>query len=321
MKKVSKWIIGLVGWILLTGCQNSLELVEAPLVGHALPTPTITQPSLTIPTITKTPQLFLPSTSTPSPTPVTCQKTNGQVDRLEGDTGAVSDSGQPPLTYRIYTPPCYGEFPEAVYPVLYILHGQSFGDDQWDNLGMDEAADTLISSGELPPFLIVMPLEENTWLDTYGNPYGDLVAEDLVRWVDQNYQTCTDRLCRAIGGLSRGGGWAVHIGFTRWQLFSSIGAHSTPVFVGDPDRLPTWLQDIPREQIPRVYMDIGHRDQFAVIALEFENVLTSLRVPHEYYLFQGAHNEEYWSSHIEDYLRWYASPWKSMFEPVLNNSQ
>lgn len=321
MKKVTIWIIWVIFCTVLAGCQKSLELVEVPVAGQPLPTSTMDQQPIIVPTITLTPQLFLPSTATPSPTPVICHEIHGQVERIERNASEPQGSGQPPLTYRIYTPPCYGEFSQATYPVLYILHGQSFRDDQWDNLGIDEAADALISSGEVPPFLIVMPFEENTWLDTYGNPYGALVAEELVKWIDTNYPTCAERLCRAVGGLSRGGGWAIHIGFTRWQLFGSIGAHSTPVFVGDPDRLPGWLQDIPREEIPRVYMDIGNRDQFAAIALEFGSLLAQLRVPHEYYVFQGAHNEEYWSSHVEDYLRWYASPWMGRFESVSNKSQ
>ena len=31
--------------------------------------------------------------------------------------------------------------------------------------------------------------------------------------------------------------------------------------------------------------------------------------PHEWYLFNGTHDEAYWSAHVEDYLEWYTRPW------------
>jgi enterochelin esterase-like enzyme len=255
---------------------------------------------------------------TPTETPYVCQQEQGQVTRHEA--GDPNDPDQPPLTYTIYTPPCFAEIPDATYPVLYIIHGQSFGDDQWDRLGMDEAANRLITSGEAPPFLIVMPLEENTWPDPFETRFGFRMADELVPWIDQHYPTCTERSCRAIGGLSRGGGWAVHIGFTRWQLFGAIGAHSTPVFLSDPYRIPIWLEEITREQWPRIYVDIGDRDMYFKYASDFNDLLTRLDVPHEYNIFEGAHDEEYWSQHVEDYLRWYTSPWLEKFDSNSNNS-
>ena len=39
------------------------------------------------------------------------------------------------LPFRIYLPPCYGQPEIRDYPVLYLLHGQTYRDDQWVNLG------------------------------------------------------------------------------------------------------------------------------------------------------------------------------------------
>jgi len=64
-----------------------------------------------------------------------------------------------PLAYRVYLPPCYDDIPDKRYPSLYLFHGQSYNDDQWDRMGADETADRLIASGEFHPLIIVMPYE------------------------------------------------------------------------------------------------------------------------------------------------------------------
>jgi enterochelin esterase-like enzyme len=221
---------------------------------------------------------------------------------------AFADSG-PPLGFRVYLPPCFDQNAAARYPVLYMIHGQSFNDDQWVRLGIAEAADALINQKQAPPFLIVMPYEKNSYANIYETPFRTAVVEWLVPWIDSRYPTCARRECRAIGGLSRGGAWALHFGFTRWDLFSAVGLHSTPPFIGDPNRFPGWLKAIPPDQIPRIYMDTGRHDYYLAPTTEFEALLVQLQVPHEWYLFTGTHNEEYWSAHVGDYLRWYTASW------------
>lgn len=86
-----------------------------------------------------------------------------------------SEKLRQPLDYRIYLPPCYNTQAHLRYAVLYLIHGQSYTDDQWDRLGADEVAEQLILTGEIGPFLIVMPrdrlweqprtiLSERSWL-------------------------------------------------------------------------------------------------------------------------------------------------------------
>ena len=43
--------------------------------------------------------------------------------------------------------------------------------------------------------------------------------------------------------------------------------------------------------------------------MEFEAVLNIEGIPHEWYLFPGYHEEEYWASHVEQYIRGYAETW------------
>lgn len=235
-----------------------------------------------------------------------CLATGGRAQIFENES-AYLDAG---LRFRVYTPPCYDELPEQRYPVLYLVHGQTYNDDQWDRLGADEAASELIAAGELPAFIIVMPYDISSNQPSLDH-FGEAVIEELLPWVDANLRTLADREHRAVGGLSRGASWAIHLGLTHPELFAAVGGHSPPVFVEDAPRMRGWLDTIPAELMPRIWLDIGERDQRAILesAMWFEGLLGERNIPYEWSLFAGDHSEAYWSSHVEMYLRWYGQEW------------
>jgi len=298
------WLIGLG----LSACQ-----VEAiPIIQEfSSPTWTMTpfQPQAPTPRPTATETPTPAPTPTPfialSPTLAVCMDNEGHIEQKSISFG----ENRQPLTFRVYVPPCYDKTAAVGYPVLYMIHGQSYNDDQWDRLGIDEAADLMISAGEIPAFLIVMPREANTYGDIFTSSFSPDVIDGLIPWIDANYNTCAERRCRAIGGLSRGGAWAFRLGFIHWGLFGAIGLHSTPPFIGDPNRLPEWLGQIPDGEIPRIYMDSGRHDWYIRPINQLEGLLVQYGIPHEWYLFNGSHEEAYWSAHVADYLAWYAIPW------------
>jgi enterochelin esterase-like enzyme len=226
-------------------------------------------------------------------------------------TGSLTPDYLPrPLLFRIYLPPCYDEQPKRHYPVLYLIHGQGFTDDQWERLGVPQTADALISSGEIPPFLVVMPRDQ-VWTQPSVDKFGQALVEALIPWVDGHYRTFPERGQRAIGGLSRGAAWAVHLGLSHWELFGAIGAHSLPVFWEDVPDVQGWIDQIPINSFPRLYLDIGDRDRPEVLesAAWFEKLLIEMDIPHEWHLFSGEHDEAYWKSHVEQYIRWYSAGW------------
>ncbi|MCS6908872.1 MAG: alpha/beta hydrolase-fold protein [Anaerolineales bacterium] len=221
-----------------------------------------------------------------------------------------SEKLRQPMEYRVYLPPCYANRIDQRYPVLYLIHGQSFTDDQWDRLGADETAEQLILQGEIAPFLIVMP-RDRSWGQPEEDPFGEVLVHELIPRIDQTYRTLPSRHYRAIGGLSRGAGWAVHLGLRYWELFGAIGAHSLAVFQSDAPRIGRWLEASPAESRPRIFLDIGDRDRPPILhsAIWFEELLTRKRIPHEWYLYTGYHQEAYWQAHMKQYIRWYAAPW------------
>lgn len=264
----------------------------------AIPTPT------RAPTLTPTGTLSATPTLPSTPTPLGCWQAGGSLERGQLPTELLRQ----PLEFRVYLPACYQHEPDRRYPVLYLIHGQSYNDDQWDRLGADEVADALIASGEVAPFLIVMP-RDRVWTQPNEDLFGQALVEQLLPWIDENYRTLADRQYRAVGGLSRGAAWAVHLGFSKWESFGAIGAHSLPIFGSDVPHLNDWIAAIPAEARPRIYLDIAEKDRWLKIAAWFENLITEAGIPHEWHLYPGYHAEAYWQAHVEEYLRWYAADW------------
>jgi enterochelin esterase-like enzyme len=235
-----------------------------------------------------------------------CMRAGGRVEVNEFTTILLPQ----PLVYRIYLPPCYDEQPERSYPALYLIHGQTYSDTQWDRLGVPETADRLSAAGEIAPFIVVMP-RDRVWLEPTKDKFGLAVEQALIPWVDEHYRTIPERGSRAIGGLSRGGAWAIHLGLSHPELFSVVGLHSGFVFHSDVQPLYLWLYNLPEGLTPRIYMDIADDDrpEISESATWLENMLTQYDIPHEWHMFVGEHEEEYWQAHVEDYLRWYSMDW------------
>lgn len=45
-------------------------------------------------------------------------------------------------------------------------------------------------------------------------------------------------------------------------------------------------------------------------ALFVEERFNANEFPHEWRLYNGAHTEEYWRAHVEEYIEWYAVQWR-----------
>lgn len=268
-----------------------------------LPTPTHRPPTST-PEPTAIPATFTPSppTETATPTPLACLTQPGRVE--EG----LLETTTPPQAYFIYLPPCYDENTDQRYPVLYLLHGQTYTADQWIRIGAVDTLDSLIVSGESQPIIVVFP-DDRYWNLPPGAGFGQRLVNDLIPHIDSAYRTTPDRNHRAIGGLSRGGGWALRLGFTRWDLFSVIGLHSPAVLQGDASQVAKWITAIPPDLRPDVFMDIGDKDQEWRMAVALEAQFNENGLAHEWRLYSGAHTEEYWSAHVGEYIRWYADQW------------
>lgn len=284
------------------------QIALAPTTSPAAPTAAPSETPIPTPeaTATVTPTATPSPTITPTPTATPWCSQVGQIEETEIPSSLPSE----PLVIRIYLPPCYDPDPAEPYPVLIMIHGQTFEEDQWDRLGMDEAADQLILAQEIRPFLLFMPLERHTDREPGETQFDDVVIDTLLPWIDANYPTCTERACRGIGGLSRGATWAVHLGFQQPQLFGSIGGHSLTPFYGDVYAMPYWIVRVGLDSLPRFYLDMGEDDIWIDPFTEFVNGLKEQNVIFDLVVREGFHDESYWAAHVEEYLRWYAQAWE-----------
>jgi enterochelin esterase-like enzyme len=278
---------------LLAGLSGCLPLKEI--------SPTQTEiPSTATATATPPPS---PIPATFTPTPLTCLAEAGLVKQ------DVAPTTNPPQQFLIYLPPCYENSADARFPVLYLLNGLTYNQDQWVRLGAPVTADQLIHSNEALPFIMVFP-DDRYWNSAAGPGFGDRFINDLIPYVDRNYRTLADREHRSLGGLSYGGGWTIHLGFKYPELFGALGLHSPAVFKDDAPYVERIVQSISQETRPKLWLDIGDSDKELTNALLLEDILTRSDYLHKFHLFAGDHTENYWNAHIEKYLRWYTQVWQ-----------
>jgi enterochelin esterase-like enzyme len=267
--------------------------------------------------------------ATPSPTPFVAPsylRRTVQVHLLEsppqttdcGPEGYVFQSRFPTgingrdQFYHAYLPPCYGQ-DGRVYPVLYLMHGSGHTDNQWVQLGIAQHMDEGIAAGRYPPFIIIMP---------YAGAYNDATSggdrsvegvtiNSLLPFVEANFCTWNDARGRSIGGISRGGYWALMMAFRHSELFTAVSGHSSHLRLQtDPPEfnpLATYAQaDLSNM---RIWMDWGEYDFLRPGQKKLHELLMNAGIPHEVTINPGGHAQYYWYEHVQEYLDWHAVSW------------
>lgn len=277
----------------------------------------------------------IPPTATPSPTATpdarsapraeaalqldasSCPQPAGQLitETLDSNVTVV------PITVHIYLPPCYD--PEHyTYPTLYLIHGTAFEQGGWLYDGVPRVADVQMSLGVLPPFIIVMPgadmragdASKYSWTNTGPGSYDDFVVNELIPYIDQNYSTWASREGRAIGGISRGGYWAIEIAFAHPDLFSAVAGHSPSVFtqlVGVPPNFSmlSLARSVDELHDLRIWLDAGDADWAKVDMQKLMGDLDDAGVSYYAEVGEGGHEDSYWTSRVPDYLAFYSASW------------
>lgn len=288
------------------------------------PTPSITpSPTSTeTPTPTPTPVPTLLPEFVPPPLPISQSNavfyetppTRGSCDGrgLVFQSNFPSGVAGPWRSYHAYLPPCYG-WDDRVYPVVYLIHGSIQTDSHWADLGLGPLADAGIVSGRYPQFIAIMPHSGQLGNVTSGGPNSieGVTVNYLMPFIERTFCTWNVREGRSIGGISRGGYWALEIAFLHTELFGAVAGHSSHLrFETDPERynpLATYAQaDL---SAMRIWMDRGETDFLRVGQNQLSELLTSAGITHEYYINPGGHNEAYWAAHIQEYLDWHTAVW------------
>ncbi len=160
-----------------------------------------------------------------------------------------------------YTPPGYDTNTSIRYPVLYLQHGGGEDERVWIEMGRTNLIlDNLLAEGKIRPMIVVM---ETSAVGTPGGagagvpagagpgaagagrgpgfggfggpgggPYGQLMVNDLIPWVDRNFRTLADKDHRAMAGLSMGGMQTASVAMANLDKFSYMGLFSGGAAMG-----------------------------------------------------------------------------------------
>ena len=221
------------------------------------------------------------------------------------------------------------ESSQALYPVLYLLHGLFGQCDNWlefTNLAEISADLNLI---------VVMPDGSDSWYcdsaTIASEKYESFVVDEFMPQIERRYRVNPDRESRAIAGLSMGGYGAFKFAAKRPDLFnfaaSFSGAFDAPKMsddapgfdwqslrpsilkaFGDPGSINRDRNDlfeifsrIPGdsiEELPYFYFDCGLSDGFLGANLRLEQLMRSRGIAHHFSALQGGHEWQYWASRL-----------------------
>ena len=240
----------------------------------------------------------------------------GTVEKLMVPSPALGGRAQEAY---VYLPSGYAPNSTQRYPVLYLLHGfpgRPLAFLQTVQMGIID--DALTAKGTAPPLILVMPFgststfTDQEWVDGVAphSGWATYVSRDLVRYVDSHFDTIASGAGRAIGGLSEGGYGAINIAAQSPGEFSVVESWSG---YERPDklhaifgsRLELLAANDPRTRVRHEAAKLrrlgtyfwfysGSADPLERQNAAFARELTSLHLPHEYFVVYGGHNWAVW---------------------------
>lgn len=214
-------------------------------------------------------------------------------------------------------------------PVYYLLHGLSDDYTAWHRRSAIERHVQNL------PLIVVMPDGGRYWYcDGVDAPrYESYIIKDLIGFIDRTFPTRAERGGRVIGGLSMGGYGAIKLALKFPDLFVAANGHSGAYDIAATDIAATdsLLHDIPEcrhifgthpaggkddvhaiadrlepATAPALRIDCGVDDFLIDSNRRFHAHLASRGIAHEYAEFPGAHNWEYWDTHVQEALAFHA---------------
>ena len=234
------------------------------------------------------------------------------------------------VAYCAILPPSYDAQATRHYPVLYFLHGLGENEQILIAAGGLSLIEELWEQKQIGEFLIVTPAAGSSFYINSRDGrmrYEDFMVQEFLPFIEKHYRVRTGRASRGISGVSMGGYGALHLAFRHPDLFGSVATHSAalieklPSDIGDnpgigrllerpfgspPDPV-FWDRESPitlarTANLSRlaIYFDCGAQDDLGLDAgnRALDRVLTARHIAHEFHLYPGGHNWEYFAAHL-----------------------
>jgi len=160
----------------------------------------------------------------------------------------------------VYTPPTYGKNKKERFPVLYLQHGWGENEYAWSNQGhANLIMDNLIAEGKVKPFIIVMTYGMTNDIQFGGlgqftaKEFETVLCDELVPYIDANFQTIAKKDSRAMAGLSMGGMETKTITLRRPEMFAYYGLLSGGQYA------PEDIKD--KSQVKLIFQSCGSKER------------------------------------------------------------
>ena len=161
----------------------------------------------------------------------------------------------------VYTPPTYGKNKKERFPVLYLQHGWGEDETAWMTQGhANLIMDNLIAEGKVKPFIVVCTYGMTNEIRFGGlgqftaKEFETVLCDELVPYIDANFQTIAKKESRAMAGLSMGGMETHTITLRRPEMFAYYGLLSggqyTPEEIKDKNQVKLIFQSCGSKERP-----------------------------------------------------------------------
>jgi enterochelin esterase-like enzyme len=247
------------------------------------------------------------------------------------------------VRYCVLLPPAYESDASKKYPALYFLHGLGENEQTLLRSGGWGLIEDLRQQHKIGDFILVAPEGRGTFFINSADGhdrYSDFLLTEFLPLIDAKYRLARNRKARGVTGLSMGGYGALRAAFAHPELFGSVSAQSPALITetprqmdadlrnagplarllggvfGDPINVPHWQVNNPfdlarqnRVQIKgeAIYINCGAEDEygFAEGASKLHRELLNEGIRHEFHLYPGGHNAEYFLAHLGETMEFH----------------
>ncbi len=248
--------------------------------------------------------------------------------------------------YCVMLPPGHETDKAKKYPVLYFLHGLGQNEQTLLRSGGWGLIEDLRQQHKIGDFLMVAPEGRGSFFINSADGrdrYSDFFLSEFLPYIETRYRVIRDRRSRGITGLSMGGYGALRFAFGHPDLFGSVSVQSPALITesprelnadlqnggppsqllgnvfGNPINITHWQQNNPFELARRnkvqiktqaIYINCGQQDDFGFQegAEKMHKQLAAEGIAHEFHLYPGSHNADYFLSHLGETIEfhWHA---------------
>ena len=206
------------------------------------------------------------------------------------------------------------------YSVVYLLHGYGGNYGEWSAIAPQLAK----TADDLKIIFICPDGGKGSWY--FDSPidstiqYESYITQELIPYIDANFQTKASSKSRAITGLSMGGHGAMYLAIRHTDLFGAAGSSSGGVdfrpfpkkwdiqnALGEyENNKERWYDHTVLRQVElltnnqlAIIIDCGVDDFFMPGNRALHVKLLQLKIDHDYIERPGTHIDSYWLSSID----------------------